>query len=367
MAIKTTITDGRGVNGEMTVVERSGLPAGALVYTEPYRNDFGQVIPFSNPTYGFDLNQAATYSGTPDGVHNGTDSALWTGTAISGTWTFDSTSQAQAGTKSIDATATTNNDEAQLERSSAISTGSYTALTGWIYITGWPTSGTKEVRLRIRNAGTDIGTTLDLSNYIETQNFNTWQKFAIPMADFTALTTNFDQLMVVTIDQGGGAAPDYYLDTIQWEETGAPIAYTLEPPSGSVYRVFNITIFAAANVSSTLTSASHQNVAYNEFFGISKLTIGLVSNTTKDGEFSFTGLFQQFADFAMIPATRFDSGGNGTDTWYRFDTKFDRPIVLDSRLGDNLQFIVNDDLSTLQFFRIFANGTTEPIITGENA
>ncbi|HUU35357.1 MAG TPA: hypothetical protein VMW48_14935, partial [Vicinamibacterales bacterium] len=39
---------------------------------------------FSNDTYGADMNVNVAFGASPVGVHNGIDSVLWTGSAISG-------------------------------------------------------------------------------------------------------------------------------------------------------------------------------------------------------------------------------------------------------------------------------------------
>ena len=65
-----------------------------------------------NSEYGFAMNQDASL-GDPTGIHDGTDSSYWTGSAINGTWDFSSTDQAYEGTKSVDGTNTVDGDIAQ--------------------------------------------------------------------------------------------------------------------------------------------------------------------------------------------------------------------------------------------------------------
>jgi hypothetical protein len=359
MGIKTIIGDGSGAGLEAGVHRKPDLPSGLVVYSEPIRNFIAQTYPLVNSETGaIDANIDASFSGTPDGIHNGTDSVLWTATAISGTWTFDSTAQAQQGTKSIDATATVNDNEAQLERSSAITANDYTAMTGYIYITSWPGSGTKDVQLRTRLAGVDVGNSIDLSNYITVGTLNTWQKFSIPREDFGLNSDSIDQVVIKTVDLGGGAAPDYYLDTMQWEEQGQAI-YQLNQDIGTKFYATDLSITIVDAYDSTLASASMPNIKYNQLLGLSALNNGIIFRLTTDDIIRFNGVFKQHADFMTFPGLTIQTGGDATNTWLTYNIKLDYPFVLDNRLKDSFEMILSDDLSGLLFYRVFIRGYTE--------
>ena len=149
-----TVVTGPDKTLSAEVIQRNGDPQGLVVYTRPV-NTLDSTVKFAiNDTYGFNLNQDASFSGTPTGIHNGTDNIYWTASALSGTWNFASTVQAKDGTKSIDAVNTTNNNEALLSAGSDIDLENFTAVTGWIYITDWSDRGTlKEVEIEFRTSG----------------------------------------------------------------------------------------------------------------------------------------------------------------------------------------------------------------------
>ena len=359
MSIDTVIRDGTGKNGSLAVVDKLDLPNGAMVYTEPYRNIIGQTKAAVNATYGADFNVNASFSGTPEGIHNGEDSTLWTATALSGTWTFNSTAQAQAGTRSVDATATVNNDEAQFEKASAIASADYTALSGYIYISSWSVTGTKEVTVRFRLAGVDVGLELNLSDYIDTGTIGSWQFINIPLADFS-LTGNIDQLIVKTVDIGGGAAPDYYLDVMQLEETGGA-TFVVEPDKQSIYRVSELNVTIADAFNSALTDASHQNIPYNTLLGVAALTDGINFRLTTDGIVRFNGSFKQHIDFMGFPGARCQSGGDGTNTWVTYTFTFDPPFVMDARTEDMFEMTISEDLSGLLYARTLVRGGKEEV------
>ena len=360
--VKVVISDGQGKNGSVSVVKPRGLPSGAVVYTEPYRDLIGQTKAMVNTTYGADFNQSVGFGGTPDGIHDGTDSVLWTGSALSGSWTFDSTAQAYAGTKSIDGTAATNNSEAQLERGSAIAGSSYVALTGAVYVLDWSTQGSvKEIEFRCRLAGVDVGNSIQLRDYIDETTFGSWQTFTIPIEDFGLGTDNIDQLIITALDNGAGSAPSLYYDALQWEETGAAEVWSVEPDTQSIYRISELNITIADAYVSTLTDGTHQKLPYDTLLGVSALSTGMNFKLTTDNIVRFSGNFRQHIDFMNFPAMKVQSGGDGTNTWCTYTVRFDPHFILDSRTKDKFELTLSEDLSGLLYARAFVRGSREEV------
>jgi len=350
MPIRTVIADGCGEGIEAGVHKKPDLPSGLVVYTEPLRTKIGTSVPAISPVFGVSAAVDAQFSGTPDGIHNGTDSALYTASAISGTWTFDSTTQANSGTKSIDASATVNNDEALLTRASTISTGAFTAVTGFIYLTSFPSQGTKDIELRLRLAGADINGSVGLANFIDTGSFNVWQKFTISISDFGAAVSDVDEVVIKTVDIGGGQAPNYFIDDLQFEETGGA-TFTVTPPQGTVYTATNLSIQFAATTTDTTST-------WNEIATLT-LAAGIFLRSTIGGEPlvaipAFTHL-----DLMAVPGFVSVWEGNGTTASVIYNIKFDDPLRLDSRNADSFEMIISDDFSSLLEFRLFTRGFTE--------
>lgn len=57
---------------------------------------------------------------------------------------------------------------------------------------------------------------------------------------------------------------------------------------------------------------------------------------------------------------------SGTTTWFKYDVSFDveggTPLILDSRTGDYANFTIQDDLSSLLYFKILTNGIEDKIL-----
>lgn len=308
--------------------------------------------PLLNPTYGPNLNQNAAASGTPDGIHDGTDTALWTATALSGTWDFASTAQAQAGTKSIDATSTTDGDQAQLERSSAIDSSSYTSLSGYIYLTSF-NSSKNEILLQFRLAGIDVGGSINLGDVIDESILNAWQSFDIPLDNFS-ITGNIDQLIIQTV-RTSGSPPDYYLDTLQLEESGT-LVFTAEPDKGTIFEFQTFDMILVDALAGTLTDNSMPALAYDKILNLSSLTNGITVRRFKGDDVQFSLVARKLSDFLFAAFEIGDAVSDGTNTLVKLRAKLDWWAPLDFRTRDRLEIVISDNLSGLLEARAVIRG-----------
>lgn len=318
---------------------------------------------YSHPTFGPDLNRAeAGFSGTPDKVHNGTDDVLWTGTALSGTWDFASTTQAKTGTKSVDAENAVKDREAQFERSSAIDTANFTAISGWIYVTSWVAqlaqAPEEDVTIRLRLAGVDVGVSVMLSSHMQPNTHNIWQKFVIPLCDLDAESDSVDQIVVTQVSTAqGNSVPAYFLDDVQFEEINGPLIYTLPIPANSrmTLKTFNLTI--AAPLNTTLADAGMNNIDFDTFCGQPRLTSGLqVRITRANGDILGTGNFQRHIDAIQLVGVSFASGGNSTTCWVSYDYTFAAGPTIDTQLGESGSILIAEDLSAFSYMRVLVSG-----------
>ena len=80
MPVKSTIID---KSHHMAEVDNAdGEKQALVVATRELKANDNRVRIFTNETYGADLNQDIGISGTPEGVHDGTDKTQWTASAV---------------------------------------------------------------------------------------------------------------------------------------------------------------------------------------------------------------------------------------------------------------------------------------------
>ncbi len=354
MAISVILSDGEGRNGSVKVLKKDDMVAGIAVYTSPIKDFVHTKIKATHPTYGTQIARDARFSGTPDVIHNGTDTVAWTGSNLSGTnFVFDSTTVAQAGTKSISATATVNNNEALLTRGSALTVASYVGITGYVYTTSWGVNSNIQIFARL--AGVVVSSTVNLSNYIIGTSYGTWQKFAIPFSALAFTSSTFDQLVIRTIGSGG-STPDYYLDTLQVEESAGASIYSITPQRGHILSLDTLTIAMVDAYDTTLASNSVSKISYNKFLNLSALTTGIQVVIYSKGDVLESDLFKHHLDIVSYPNCTYNIGADATNAYIVYTIKFPHPIELDARVGDKVEITISENLSDLLSLEITGSG-----------
>jgi len=284
-------------------------------------------------------------------------------TAITTSDAVNLTSSAQA----IDATTTTNNDIAQLTRGAgAIDLSAYVSITGWIYITAWPGTGTKSVNFKGWNTGTGliVGLEVNLGSYINTASLNVWQQFSIPLTDMNLQASSIDAFRITTVDLGPGAPPDYFLDLIVIEQAGAgggPFQYDISLEKGALFYANSLKISMARPYDTTEANGTMPGLGYDDLLGAT-LTSGLLFQIIKDKKITLSASIMNFADMIYLPGYDLkDMMYDGTNTFVTIEIKFDVPYILDRREEDGMRFVVQDDLSSFVFFRAVLGGKVEHI------
>ena len=423
---------------------REGDP-GLTVYTEPRRVIPLTSRPLTSGAGSLEMAVAVGFSGTPDPIHDGTDTALWTASAISGTWAFADTSAASQGVTtvidytglsgdtltingdgftntvltegsewtaatnnnttaaslqsaidgitgltatvvgaiievtadsgsnittftsgdgtnlsaqaaSIDGTAATKNAELQIERSSTIDSSAYIALCGSIRLSGWPQTGTKEVEVRLRLAGANTGSSVNLSSYINITNLNEWQSFIIPTTDFVSSAT-VDQIIFLQIDVGGGVAPTYNIDNVSFQEVGGFTDFTYRPNNNERFGIKRFALTITDAYTGTLANNSMPNLSYDKLLNEPKLDNGILTIVQSNGELLPSQSLKQLRDFMVFPPVTVEVFGDGTNAVLKITSNFE--FDLDGRENDFFTYRVQDSLVGLISFNTWFFGTLE--------
>jgi len=323
---------------------------------------------FQNDTYGIDMNLAIAWGVTPEPIYNGGDDTYWTiSTEVGNAGDFieESTDQKHSDSNSLDATPSENDDTILLTDSAAgsISMSDYAAITGWIYITGWSTRGTKGVELQARISGVNVGDSVDIGNYVDTTVFSTWQQFTVSKGDMGLSSQTVNELTIKTIDIGAGAPPNYYIDDLQWEQTGAlnAVRFDLKPSKNTWLHVDQIKIIMAdahtgiVTVAGNTENATLPNIAYNKLLSVSALDTGISFHKYSKGTAELIGTVKQLSDIVQFPGSKIDSyGGDGTNAWMTIMFEMPAPWILKAEYDEFLSMTINDPLNGLLLLRMSA-------------
>lgn len=335
--------------------KRHNLSPGLLVYTHPYEVGDPLIQFFGDDNGNTNQNVNASGAGTLEGVHNGSDSVQWTATALLGSWNFSSTDQAHTGTRSIDATSTRNGDVASFAKGSDLNVTDYSTLRGYIYVTSWPSSGNKNFEFTVFLNGAAVGSTVQLSSYVDINSLGSWQLFEIPIPDFGITSADFDEVRLDVVDAGQGSAPKAYFDDLAFVSAGTAgrAEYKIAPPVGEEWVINRIKWIAVTNGSS---------VKYDEFFGIPALDNSYTFSFRGQGRVVSTFSAKNFFEMLQYPNITLD---HVTGTASIYELYFDIPGEQQTLIGDLGQEIimtVRDDLSSMLEFKATAQGYIRRVI-----
>ena len=327
---------------------------GPVVYTDDLLQYNQRSLLFFSEEGSRNLNIDGSFGGTPEGIHNGTDSAEWTAAATVGTWDFASTAQANTGTKSIEALNMSDGDTATISKGSDLAFANFTSITGFIYLTRFNTSF-QEILISFTDNGVLVGASMDLINFIDGGLLNAWQKFSIPKAALGQNGTTVDA-MVLQFTSSGGSAPRAYFDDIQIEETGG-VEFIARPANGNTVIFDRYEFLFADALAGTVADGTMAGLDHNKILGLASLTNGFSFQRVAQGVPQVSLVMRNFGDmmgftFQPMPAPFSD----GTNTIIKMVALLPEPAVLNGKTGDKVTVTINDDMSGLQIFRIILVG-----------
>lgn len=300
-----------------------------------------EAYPLINSDFGNNLAQDAGFGGTPELVHDGTDTAAWTGSNVSGNKvTFNSTNRVLSGSASIEVANPGVGNIWQFLRASSIDLSNYAAISflvnvdsNWapgdvVVIYGWD-SGTAAV----------VGNSVMLEDYFDEFDFDVTQNVVIPLEDMGLDAASIDAFRM-ELTSKSGQAPTFYLDEMQIEETSGALDFIYKPPADKIVHVERFAIFATTTVTETVMKD------YDKFFGIPEISNGTIFNIQSRGVFLRTFSPTRIADFLRFPQTQpFEVIAGTSVTMAKLITEFQ--IELDGTKGDFFQMTVQDDLSAM--------------------
>jgi len=359
MGIKSIITD-KATNLSAEVVD--GVEKNALVVaTRPLKTYEDYTNFFSNSDYGINMNQDASAGGTPEKIHDGTDSVLWTATDIvgGGKTTFNSTDQnhTAAGTKSIKVDNSPVNDIFQIAKGSDMTMSNYVSLSLWIYVDkDWGAGDDIELYGWDTDLNVIVGIPIKLQNYFSWFSFGSWHKITVALTEMgdASASTTLDAIRIGIVAKDV-KSPKFYIDDIQFEQTGSPIEFIIKPSLGTWLYITDYTIVVADAIASTLADATMPNLAYDKILG-ETLVSGINYRRIQKGEVKFNLILHNILNLIGLPNATIQSGSDGTNTWVMIKIRNVEPILLKAEDEDNLSLTISEDLTGLLQFRVSVAG-----------
>jgi len=359
--IRTQLQDGDGSGNiahihEFSTAQRKDH-VGLLTLQERFLKFNPEFHPFLNDTFGTAMNQNVTFGGGPECIHDGGDSACWTGAIVAGTWDFADTTTPQAGTKCVSLTNGEDGDEATFADGTETDFTTHTAVTGQVRLETY-NSTVNSIILQFQNNNVDVGNSVNLNDFINTGLLDVYQGFVIPKAAFGIATDTVDE-MDMSIVRTGGAKPTFRVDAWQIENTGEPAVFKATTPLGTRFHITELRIALADNVTGVVTNGTMAGLAYDALLGESTLSNGILFRRVEKEETVFAVSIRQLGDFLSTGSNIVNSISDGANTFITLLIEFPEPIVLEGGEDSFLSFTINDNLSGLLQFTAAARGALE--------
>lgn len=321
-----------------------------------------------NATQGIQMAFDAGFSGTPEQIHDGLDTVLWTGTSVVGAkFTFDATAPLNGPdpTQAIQTNNAAVNDIMQIENPAGdVDLSNFVAITASVNIDkDWEPNNSDSISIYgfDTNLGQQVGNKVLLQTYFNEIVFDTWQAFAIPLIDMGLETSTVDAFRIEIESVSGAKGPNFFLDVIQLEETGNNFEFDIIPDDNTIFSIDSIAFTIINNNESTLADASMPAINPDEFNGLTSLPFGITFENITNGIPIFSASIRNVGD-SLIGGARLENtiNTNGVTprTSITLETFFTTPVRLNALTNDKIVIIISDDLSSLISFTVVAKGGT---------
>lgn len=218
--LNVRILDGQGQDIYAHNKEFKDGSNGLIVATRPYNYYEFKRFDFISDVYGQSMNIGSVYGDTPELVHNGIDSTLWTGANVVGTSpVFNSTGQAYEGTRSIHWNNPVQGSIFQLSKGSDFVFSGYLAVSFWIYVdANYQITDLISFYGYNTSTGQQIGSKVYIQNYFNVATLDVWQKVMISLDDLNINGLTITSFRFNHEVRNGPASPQIYIDKIQVEQ-----------------------------------------------------------------------------------------------------------------------------------------------------
>ena len=314
---------------------------------------------FNNETYGVLMNQDASFGGTPLEVNDGEDTTLWTAQDVVGTkLTAGSADRANTGSTSTKVDNPAANDIWEFDKGSNQDLTSYVSLTMAINVDKDWTGD--DIELYCWDGSAEVGVRVKLQDYIPQSTFDVWHNAIIPLTDLDVVGETIQSIRMQLISKTGGKAPKFYMDDVQFEESGAAILFeAVSPVSDARYHATSLVIVFEDAIDISLVNNSATGLTASQILGVTP-PIGMLLKHTS---MAMTKLNKTIGTLGDMLEHGFEIKSvicDGTTTHLVMELKFSVPIIITPpSAGNNFSIEVRDDLTGLSKCRAYLDGAVE--------
>jgi hypothetical protein len=255
---------------------------------------------------------------------------------------------AHSGPKVLDTGVGVANDQCKFDYGSNRDLeASFDSIAFWMSPQAYPSGSRLRARWRTTgDSGSWISGGVNIEDYVSNFDIGVWQRVIVPLEDFN-LTGDAGRFVLILKDEAG---QHFYFDDFEMLNSGSdgPYQYRVTPDTTDRYHVSQLVLVVEAE------ATGWDGSAFADIAG--GLESGLVLRQRRSGEGTlWSTTMKNNSDLfgKLIPAYDFTfSGGSLLVTFAVRPSKAD--IVVDGSLGERLDWVVRDDLSSLANVRAYA-------------
>ena len=303
----------------------------------------------------------------PDGNEVFIVGPTWTFSEEVGTkWVEDDTGQAHANSKSLKCDNPAVNDIMQLTNigGTNLSTANFTALTMWIYVDkDWEAGDSFSVYGYNDGGAAQVGDKVFLEDYFDYDNYDTWHYINIPLSDMGLASETIDAFQFQNEARDGGKSPEFWIDEITLQSSGASIDFSVEPDKGTWFHIkaFQTTFVDVHDPDSE--NSTMPNLAYDKILSMAT-TNGYIYKRYCSGDSNpvSEARITNIMDLLAYPYSEITNHiSDGTNTLITISNTYPAGMafVLRAEDLDKIVYTIEDDFSALYYFRISVQGYTE--------
>jgi hypothetical protein len=314
---------------------------------------------FSNETYGVLMNQDGAFGGTALEVNDGEDTALWTAQDVVGTkLTAGSTDRANTGAGSTLVDNPAANDIWEFNKGSNQDLTGYVALSMAINVDKDWTSD--NIEIYGWDGSAEVGVRLNLADYLAQSTFDVWQNLIIPLVDLDLVGETIQSIRMQLIQKTGGKAPKFYIDDVQFEQSGTALLYeAISPVSDARYHATSLVLVFEDAIDISVANGTVAGINPLQILGVAP-SIGIVLQHESMGDIILNESLASIGDMLALGFEIKSVVCDGTTTHLALELKFSVPIIITPpSAANNFTLSVRDDLTGLSKFRAYLDGAVE--------
>lgn len=364
MTINTHVADpATGVKAVIGHPVEAKFPQeGLIVYTPFVEQHATSNRAFADDQGNIQMNIDALPAGPITNVYDGGDNAGWTPSGSSPRWVLASALQnnTPAGAFSLHSNNARTGEFVSLTETDT-DLAPFLGIKGFFYIE--QIDSLTRLNLQAALNTVNVGSPVDIRNFINLSIIGSWQPFFIPLSDMGLAGATIDEF-IITATTSTNSTNKYFIDDFGLQEPGVsnPVTYTLRP---NIETLMDIQEFSFYLEGPETEGQGATGISGTGMLSAVGLTLGFTFRIKSLAGIVFSTSVVNMRDLLRLPGTRVQTGGDAINMWASIQLDFRQsPLYISSNEKEFIEIVVQDDYSLLTNFTVTSQFKSRPLEPG---